>query len=71
MADYAAILTAIDDAVLNWVGEPVTLTESGRSVTYRSLDSLLKARSYYAKLLLQQRNKKPFRITHIKAGDAR
>jgi len=71
MADYTAIITAIDVAILSWVGEPVVLTEQGRSVTYRNLNQLLDARRYYAKLQLQINNKKPFRITHLKAGGAR
>lgn len=71
MADYAAIITAIDAAVTEWVGEPVMLSESGRSVTYRSLDSLISARKYYVNLQLQVNNKKGFRITNLKAGGAR
>jgi len=71
MADYIAIIAAIDVAIENWAGKPVMLSEAGRQVTYRSLNSLLEVRRYYAKLQLQINNKKPFRITHLKAGGAR
>ena len=71
MADYAAIIDAIDTAIADWAGKPVMLSEAGRQVTYRSLNSLLEARRYYAKLQLQVNNEKPFRITHLKAGGAR
>lgn len=71
MADYAATITAIDAAILEWAGEPVTLSEQGRSVTYRSLNSLLEARKYYAELQSQVNNRKPFGIINIKASGAR
>lgn len=71
MSDYTAIIDAIDEAILSWVGEPVQLQEQGKMVTYRSLTQLLDARRYYAKLQLQINNKKPFRITHLKAPGIR
>lgn len=72
MADYSGIITAIDAAILEWVGEPVTLSEAGRSVTYRSLDSLIEARKYYAGLQAQSsRSGRPFGIIPIKAPGAR
>ncbi|MDD5327427.1 MAG: hypothetical protein PHY02_06385 [Phycisphaerae bacterium] len=71
MADYTAIINKIDEAIENWVGEPVMLSEQGSSVTYRSLTQLIETRKYYATLQLQINNKKPFRITHLKAGGAR
>jgi len=71
MADYAAIITAIDAAILEWAGEPVSMQEGGRSVTYRSLTQLIDARKYYANLQQQVTNKKPFGIINLKAGGAR
>ncbi len=71
MADYAAIIAAIDNAITAWAGKPLTLSESGRSVTYRSLNELLDARRYYAKLAIAAANKKPFKIGHFKAGGTR
>ena len=71
MADYAAIIEAIDAAIAAWASKPVTLAESGRSVTYRSLNELLDARRYYAKLAISAANKKPFKISHFKAGGTR
>jgi len=71
MADYAAIIEAIDAAITAWAGKPVALAESGRSVTYRSLNEPLDARRYYAKLAITAANKKPFKISHFKAGGAR
>ena len=71
MADYAAIIDAIDAAILNWVGEPVMLTEAGRSVTYRSLRDLLAARDKYVSLAQAAKNKRAFTITQLKAPGAR
>jgi len=71
MADYTTIIAAIDTAIENWAGTPMTLAESGRSVTYRSLRELLDARRYYASLSVSDRNSKGFTIHHLKAGGAR
>jgi hypothetical protein len=46
---YAAIISAIDAAILAWADKPVTLTNNGRTTTYRTMDELLKARDYYTR----------------------
>ena len=72
MTSYRAIIDAIDDAIATWAGTPISLSAAdGRSTTYRSLDELIKARKYYAQLAANQANSKPFKITHLKTGDAR
>lgn len=52
MADYQAILDAIDAAVLAGVSTPGSLTAGGQTVEYRSLDDLMRAREKYASLLM-------------------
>jgi len=71
VADYTAIIAAIDAAITDWAGSPVMLTESGRSVTYRSLKELIEARKYYAKLNVASTNSRGFTIRHLKTGGAR
>ena len=72
MADYATIISAIDTAIANWVGRPVSITSPvGGTITYRSLKELIEARIYYAKLAAKSNNKKSFTITHLKSGGAR
>ncbi len=70
-ADYTVIIDAIDEAILNWVGEPIQLQEQGKMVTYRSLKELRETRKYYAALQLQINNKVPFRITRLKSPGIR
>jgi len=67
MSSYTTIIAIIDDAIANWVGKPLTLSVSGRSVTYRTLESLLAVRKYYA--TLQSTSAGP-RISRIRAGGA-
>jgi hypothetical protein len=51
MSTYSDIVAALDAAILAWCDKPVTLSHpGGRSNTYRSLDELIRARDYYAKL---------------------
>lgn len=71
MASYTSIIAAIDDAIADWAGKPISISTSGRSTTYRSLDELLKARRYYAQLAANSAGGKPFRISHLKSGSAR
>ena len=66
MAAYATIITEIDDAILEWIGKPITITVNNRSTTYRSVDELIRARRYYAKLSAAANNGKGFKITHLK-----
>ena len=49
--DPQAIVDAIDAAILAWCDDPVSLTINGRSVTYRSLDELIRARATYTHLV--------------------
>jgi len=71
MADYAAIIDALDTAITSWAAKPVQLSIEGRSITYRSLNELIEARRYYAKLLAKPNNEKGFTITHLKSGGPR
>jgi len=51
MADYQAIVDAIDAAILAGVAGPGELTTSdGRSIKYRSLADLIRARKEYVRL---------------------
>lgn len=72
MADYQAIIDAIDAAITSWAGTPQTIAAAdGRSVTYRSLGELIAARRYYAKLAVAARVGRGFTITNLKAGDGK
>ncbi|NIP26664.1 MAG: hypothetical protein GWN94_19835 [Phycisphaerae bacterium] len=72
MADYQAIIDAIDSAITSWTGSPKSITaEDGRSVTYRSLADLLNARKHYVKLAIAKRTGRGFTITNLKAGDGK
>jgi hypothetical protein len=44
------IIDAIDAAIAAWADKPVTLSNNGRTTTYRSLRELIEARRYYASL---------------------
>lgn len=69
MATAQTILDAIDTAIIDFTarGCAQTLSVGGRSVTYTSLDSLLKARQAYAALAgVEAGNKLPFRLINIK-----
>jgi len=66
---YQEIIDAIDEAILAWAGKPLTLMQGGHSVTYRSLDDLLKARAVYTKLLNAPTSSSPgYLLRRIKAG---
>ena len=71
MADYAAIVDAIDAAITSWADRPVSLSIAGRSITYRSLTELINARNHYARLAVANRTGRPFTITNLKAGDGK
>jgi hypothetical protein len=72
MADYQAIIDAIDVAIANWTGSPQSITAAdGRSITYRSLAELVDARKYYAQLAITSRTGRGFTITNLKAGDGK
>ena len=67
---YATIIAAIDAAIENWCDKPISLTINNRTVTYRSLTELIKARQEYASLLRTQSGGVGFQIHHIEAGGA-
>jgi len=71
MATYAEIITAIDQAIADGVGSPVSVSRNGRTITYRGMDELIKARKYYKSLAAGSSGKRPFKIIPIKAGGAR
>ena len=71
MADYQAVVDAIDAAILNWVGEPITISQSGRALTYRTIDELTRARKYYARLASAAGNPKGFKVSVVKNGGPR
>jgi len=51
---YQDIIDALDAAILAGADEPINITIRGRTYTYRTLEELTKARSYYANLLRTQ-----------------
>jgi len=66
---YQDILDEIDAAVLAWAGKPMTLSQAGSSVTYRTLAELLKARAFYQKLLHTPTSSSPgYLLRRIKPG---
>lgn len=68
MATYAEIIAAIDDAILNWIGEPVRMSHNGKSVEYRELSDLIKARKYYVRLAAA--SGRGFKISKFAGGSA-
>lgn len=71
MADYQTIIDAIDAAILNWVGEPVTVMRNGRTITYRTLDELIRARNLYVRLAAGTTNNRGVKISYLKNGGPR
>ena len=70
-ADYQAIIDAIDTAIADWVGQPVTMTAaSGKSQTYRSLTELIAARREYVALLKSQQGSSGFHISALTSRGA-
>jgi len=68
---YQAIIDAIDAAILAWAGKPLTLSQAGHSVTYRTLAELQKARAFYDNLLNKPTSSSPgFLLQRIKPGGA-
>ena len=70
MADYRAILDAIDAAITAGVTGPGQIRSAdGRMITYRSLSELMEARRHYAGLLASQRGS--LSIRKIRSGSPR
>ena len=65
-----SVIDAIDAAILSWAGEPVSVSFKGRTITYRSLDELLRARIHFAQLLAASAQTEPFQLRRIAAGGA-
>ena len=69
MADYTAIIAAIDAAILAWCDKPISITTTGgRSKTYRSLKELTEARQAYASLSSTQSGGTGYQIHRVQAG---
>lgn len=68
MATPAEIIAAIDTAILAWCGKPVTISQNGLQVTYRSLTELTAARTYYSGMLHSQGASTAFQIHEFAAG---
>jgi hypothetical protein len=49
--DPQTIIDAIDSAIAQWAGKPVSLSINGTATTYRSLVELVDARKYYVSLV--------------------
>ncbi len=71
MADYQAILDAIDTAILAGVSQPSSLTVSGRTITYRSLKDLMDARTRISNLLQATTGTVAFQLHNVRHGDAK
>lgn len=70
MASYAEIIAAIDDAILNWIDGPIRMSHNGKSVEYRELSDLIKARKYYVKLQQASSGGRGFKISKFAGGKA-
>lgn len=68
MADYSAIVDAIDAAILAGVTKPGTLTVDGKTIQYRSIEGLQRVRAYYAKLAAKAAGKRGFGLGRFTAG---
>ena len=53
MADYAAIVDAIDAQILLGVAQPGELEVDGKKIKFRNLGELILARKYYLKLAVE------------------
>lgn len=71
MADYRAILDAIDAAIERGVSGPVQIRGAdGRMMTYHSLPDLIAARKHYTALAAGQR-RTPIGTLKLRPGSAR
>lgn len=74
MANYQAIIDAIDAALLTGVSGPGEITTPvGGTIKYRSLDELTRTRKTYADLLSQSTNGggRRFGLRQLQSGSAR
>ena len=62
------IIAALDAAILAWADKPVTLANNGRTTTYRSLDELIRARTYYASLAAAATPSGSLRMSRFRSG---
>lgn len=67
--DYQAMIDAIDAAILDGASKPLTLTIRGRSVTYRTLDELIRARQVFITLLRSAAGGAAYQMQLIEKGD--
>lgn len=71
MADYTAILAAIDAAILAGAATPLTLSVAGKSTTYRTLTELIAARKHFVALQAAAGDiRDGIKIAHFKKGGA-
>ena len=68
MADYGAIVDAIDAAILAGVATPGELSVEGKDIKYRTLGELRKTREYYARLAARAAGKRGFSLNRFTAG---
>jgi len=68
MADYGAIVDAIDAAILAGITTPGELSVDDKTIKYRSLEGLQRVRAYYAKLAAKAAGKRGFGLGRFTAG---
>tara|TARA_Y100000310_G_scaffold50635_1_gene46626 strand:+ start:495 stop:710 length:216 start_codon:yes stop_codon:yes gene_type:complete len=67
----ATIISALDAAIEAQGDKPLTLTINNKSVTYRTLDSMLAARKYYESLRdTASEVRDGFKVANFKYGGA-
>jgi hypothetical protein len=67
-ATYAEIIAALDDAILAGASRPVEIEHKGKRHRYETLDSMIKARAYFAGLQAAQTVGGGFHIGLISNG---
>jgi len=68
MADYSAIVDAIDAAILAGVSKPGELSVENKTIKYRTLGELRNTRAYYARLAARVAGKRGFSLNKFTAG---
>lgn len=72
MASYTEIVAAIDQAIADFTGAPVKISEpDGRSSEFTSLSELIAARKYYARLIQTQSKRRGFGFIKLIKGGMR
>lgn len=69
MADYSAILTAIDTAIRTGAAFPLELSDAGKTTRFHSLTELIAARKYYTALQAGRGNiRSGFKVANFRPG---